>query len=454
MIVLATSAGPAAPAAPAYWAKSAPTLDGVEYATVPVEWKATDDGSGEVEGYAATFGNVDLQGDMILKGAFKRTLDHWASAKGRIPLVDGHMAADTERLLGSVASAKEDAVGLRFRAVFSEVQRAQDARRKAIEGHLTGVSIGWLPDPGVPDAITFQEGSQGIVRVLKAIRLLEISLTPIPANPEATLTAAKTAIGPHSTGTTDSGRWDAAANERRLPNSAAALRAAHAWREPGADPDAKSSYKFIHHVVAEGGQVGAAHLTGCSAAIAVLNGGRGGANIPDADRRGVWNHVAAHLRAGDREPPALKALPLPYEELEAGLRAALLVAHKGARQAAVDSLIAAYHTAPDAATGTHDDATTAAGHAGTGPPAPSGDGSGDPPAGTPPVSTTSAAGQGDPHGYALRFLASSKKTGPPDGAPGAGPPTAPGDPLLGLEAGHAARRVDDLLAEFEEGGAT
>lgn len=429
-----------------YWTKTAaPPLDQVQYATVPVEWKAADDGTGEVEGYAATFGNVDLQGDMILAGAFKRTLDHWASAKGRLPLVDGHMSADTERLLGSVSSIKEDAVGLKFRAVFSEVQRAQDARRKAIEGHLTGVSIGWLPDPGVPDAITFQEGANGIVRVLKAIRLLEISLTPVPANPEAVLTRAKTAIGRHETGTS-TGTWDANANRTRLPNSAGALRASHAWRDPDGEADAKASYRFIHHEVSEGGQVGAANLTACSTGIGVLNGGRGGTTIPDADRQGVYNHLAGHLRDGDREPPALKAW-LAYAELETELRAALAIAHLGARKAAVTALLAAY-TDPDAATGTADEPPTATGHAGTGPPA----GNGDPPAGTPPVSTSSAAGQGDPHGYALQFLASNK-SGSPDGAPGGGSRSAPADPLLGLEAGHAARRVDELLAEFQEGGA-
>jgi HK97 family phage prohead protease len=416
-------------------------LDGIQYATVPVEWKAGKD-PGEVEGYAAVFGNVDLQGDLIVKGAFKRTLQNWAKAKSRIPLVDGHLAGDTDRLLGSVSEAKENTTGLWFRAVFSSAARAQDARTKAVEGHLSGVSIGWLPVPG---GIDFSETAEGVVRVLKEIRLLEISLTPIPANPEAVLTSAKTAIGRHTTGTS-TGTWDGPANKARLPEEAAPLRAAHAWRDPDGDPATKAAYKFIHHEVGGDGRVGAANLTGCSAGIAVLNGGRGGANIPDADRRGVYNHLAGHLRDGDREPPELKALPLDYETFEVELRAGLAISHAGARKAAVDALVAAYQNPEDdAAPGSTDGAPTADGPAHADP-----DGSAPKTADSAPG--TPAATDQDPHAYALRFL---KASGPPDGAPGGGPPPAPADPLTALDAGHAARRVDQLLAELtagEEGG--
>jgi hypothetical protein len=158
---------------------------------LPIQWKAASDGSGEIEGHAAVFGNVDLQGDLILKGAFKKTLSDWSRAKGNIPLVDGHLADSAKTLLGSVSSAKEDATGLWFRAGFASDEASQAVRTKALEGHLTGVSIGWLP---MPDGVTFKRGGDGeIVRVLSEVRLFEISLTPIPANPEAQLTSVKSA---------------------------------------------------------------------------------------------------------------------------------------------------------------------------------------------------------------------------------------------------------------------
>jgi signal peptide peptidase SppA len=124
------------------------------------------------------------------------------------------------------------------------------------------------------------------------------------------------AIGRHTTATSDD-EWDAGENERRLPNERGPLRAAHAWVEDDADPDAKSSYKFIHHEVATNGTVGAANTRACSNGIGILNGGRGGADIPSEDRQGVHNHLGGHLRDADMDVPDLKAqaaiVPLDVE---------------------------------------------------------------------------------------------------------------------------------------------
>ncbi len=45
----------------------------------------------------------------------------------------------------------------------------------------------------------------------------------------------------------------------------------------------------------------------------MLNGGRGGTTIPETDRRGVWEHLAAHLRDADLEPPDLRDGPPEVE---------------------------------------------------------------------------------------------------------------------------------------------
>lgn len=120
------------------------------------------------------------------------------------------------------------------------------------------------------------------------------------------------AIASHST-PTDDGAWDAGANERKLSNDAgeATYRKAYAYVDPQADPDTKAAYKFLHHFVSDAGEVGAAATRACSATIAVLNGGRGGADIPDEDRQGVWDHVARHMRDADMEPPELKSSSPP-----------------------------------------------------------------------------------------------------------------------------------------------
>jgi hypothetical protein len=121
--------------------------------------------------------------------------------------------------------------------------------------------------------------------------------------------AAAGAIGPHDSGTSEAA-WDSSANEARVrsPETLDYFRGIYAW---GPDPDVdaedgrypKSAFRFIHHEVGDGGRAGAANVTACSNAIGVLHGGRAGTTIPVADRRGVYNHLAKHLRDAGREVP-------------------------------------------------------------------------------------------------------------------------------------------------------
>lgn len=118
-------------------------------------------------------------------------------------------------------------------------------------------------------------------------------------------------IASHSTATSD-GPWDNAQNKANLRNDGdeAYYRRAYAWQDDTADPNTKTAYKFIHHEVNADGEIGPANLTACSQGIGVLNGGRSGTTIPDADRKGVWNHLARHLRDAGREPPPLHSIDL------------------------------------------------------------------------------------------------------------------------------------------------
>lgn len=120
------------------------------------------------------------------------------------------------------------------------------------------------------------------------------------------------AIASHDTGTYDD-PWDSAANEARLPSpmSVDTARDVYAWMADGAVEDGevrKTDLRFPHHTVGSDGQPGAASIVAASAGIGILNGARGGTNIPAADRRGVYDHLAAHLRDAGREPPPLASL--------------------------------------------------------------------------------------------------------------------------------------------------
>lgn len=116
------------------------------------------------------------------------------------------------------------------------------------------------------------------------------------------------AIKSHKSETIES-PWDGPANVARARSgeSQAYYGRIYAWQDPEGDETTKAAYKFPHHQVSEDGEPGAANVAGCQAGIAVLNGGRGGADIPEGDRQGVHSHLAAHLRAADKEPPELKS---------------------------------------------------------------------------------------------------------------------------------------------------
>jgi HK97 family phage prohead protease len=103
--------------------------------------------------------------------------------------------------------------------------------------------------------------------------------------------------------------WDGGANVKNLlaDKTEAYYRKMFAWQDPAADAATKSAYKFPHHMVDDSGDIGAANVKACQSIIAILNGGMGGADIPDKDRQGVYNHAAAHLKDAGEEPAELKS---------------------------------------------------------------------------------------------------------------------------------------------------
>jgi HK97 family phage prohead protease len=117
------------------------------------------------------------------------------------------------------------------------------------------------------------------------------------------------AVSVHHTATTDAA-WDANAQVGKLGDdyTTADLKAEFAWVPDGADPK-KSACKMPHHVVDGDGKPGAASIKACESVISILNGGMGGADIPDADRKGVYDHVAAHLKDAGKTPAELKSAP-------------------------------------------------------------------------------------------------------------------------------------------------
>jgi uncharacterized protein len=140
-----------------------------------------------IEGYAAAFNNVDLVNDIIHPNAFAKTLQERGT---RIKLLWQH---DTKTPLGRVLEMNEDGKGLFFKAVISDTEIGRDALALLRDGAIDGMSIGY--DPVVHD---YSKIDGKTVRNLREIKLYEISLCTLQANPEAQVTALKEQAEPES----------------------------------------------------------------------------------------------------------------------------------------------------------------------------------------------------------------------------------------------------------------
>jgi 2'-5' RNA ligase len=206
-------------------------------------------------------------------------------------------------------------------AVWSSVSPDESCTNSTIE-YLFPEGDGEDADPlaalfGDPEQMIFHDFRVAEITAVSVPALADADVEPTQELIDAlaqmgVLTAA--AVGAHKTGTSD-GTWDGPANEKRLPAPmpVATARKAYAWIDDSkvdGGEVTKDACRFIHHEVGADGAPGAANTTACSTGIGVIHGGRGGTTIPDADRRAVYDHLAAHLRAAGQEPPDFDAGPI------------------------------------------------------------------------------------------------------------------------------------------------
>ncbi|MFW6034031.1 MAG: HK97 family phage prohead protease [bacterium] len=270
-----------------------------------VDLKAGD--KGEFSAVISTFDVVDKDGDVTVPGAFTDGAELVVSAyghrswmgelpvgKGRIRTTDAEAVVDGQFFMNTTAG----------RDTFEAVKQL---------GPLGEWSYGY----DVLDSEPAERDGQR-VRLLKRLAVTEASPVLVGAGVNTRTLATKAAkeaatvdvveykagIRPHTTGTTTRA-WDASAVVSAIPGDASVsdLRSVYAWVASDGDPEAKSSYRFPHHH----GVGGPANIRALVAGVAALNGARGGTNIPEGDRRAVYNHLAGHLRDADREPPELRS---------------------------------------------------------------------------------------------------------------------------------------------------
>lgn len=161
----------------------------------PFEVKLAADDDAEAmsfSGYGAVFGNTDSHGDVIAKGAFKRTLRE-AKKTGAYPIMllqhGNWLGGDDNMPVGVWDSMEEDDHGLRVEGRLADTTRGLDAYKllkMSPRPALTGLSIGFLAKEFVlgtkPDEPR---------RTLKDVHLMEVSLVNWPSNPLARVTGVK-----------------------------------------------------------------------------------------------------------------------------------------------------------------------------------------------------------------------------------------------------------------------
>jgi len=289
--------------------------------------------------YASTK-TVDSYGEVVLPDAFDLTRFRKNPV---IPWAHDYRQPPVARALW----VKADKMGLLFKPKFAETPFASDIFELYAGGFLSGFSIGYDELERVtPDSPDFERllAEWGIIGEPKLIAtrvlLYEISAVTLPANedalvqakargilrsPEALELAVKAERTRDYKGATEfqdlplapeDREWDAAAARERVARWAggpdkesidwARYRMAFFWYD-SENPENFGGYKLPFADVV-GGELKAV-WKGVAGSMAALLGARGGVNIPESDRRAVYNHIRKYYEKFDREPPEFKAVP-------------------------------------------------------------------------------------------------------------------------------------------------
>jgi hypothetical protein len=151
-----------------------------EIKALPVEFNAKSvRNDGSFEGYASTFNNVDNGYDVVMPGAFTKSLQ--SRPASRVKMLWQH---DVTQPIGVWNHVAEDSKGLFVKGrVLREVQKGAEAYALMKEGVIDSMSIGY-------QTLESDYTTSGI-RQLKELGLMEVSLVTFPMNDQATVTAMK-----------------------------------------------------------------------------------------------------------------------------------------------------------------------------------------------------------------------------------------------------------------------
>lgn len=149
----------------------------MDYKSLQFEAKADDSEEMKFAGFAST-SDLDQGGDIIVKGAWGRTL---AERGSKVKMLWGHKAELMP--LGKFTMIEERESGLYVEGKISNTAAGRDAMTLLRDGAIDSMSIGYM----TREADYNDDG----VRVIKDLDLFEVSLVNFPMNEKAVITSVK-----------------------------------------------------------------------------------------------------------------------------------------------------------------------------------------------------------------------------------------------------------------------
>ncbi|HEX8586176.1 MAG TPA: HK97 family phage prohead protease [Allosphingosinicella sp.] len=142
---------------------------------------------GSFEGYGSVFGELDSYRDIVMPGAFSKSLRVDFQEKERsVPMLWQH---DMYNPIGIYPEIREDDRGLWLKGQCNmEVQQGREAHALMKQGALSGLSIGYT-------TVRYEDDDKQLVRRLHEVALWEVSPVTFPAGDSARVSSVKSIEG-------------------------------------------------------------------------------------------------------------------------------------------------------------------------------------------------------------------------------------------------------------------
>lgn len=172
----------------------------MKHKTMPATVTSGDD-EGVFEAVVSVFDNKDLGGDIVRRGAFSKSLDHWAGADAPIPVYWSHRLDDPTMNIGEVIDAEElqpgaksmpswvnawvqEHGGLYIKAKLDDFGMGKQVRHLMKQRRVKQFSFTY-------DVVNEQRSKDNDANELLDLHLHEVGPTPLGMNPLTELISAK-----------------------------------------------------------------------------------------------------------------------------------------------------------------------------------------------------------------------------------------------------------------------